>query len=721
MSHPITAPITSESLLPLLARWHAAARRRMHPVPGRSDWLFYGSGNQTSWAVQAHCTATAALAVLGGDGGMKAAGDEAIRMFRYLLATHRSGGDVTTSGKPWGHHWISVLGMERLAHALPALEPWMTEADRKGWNRLLLSESEFLLEGYKTVGAIDAATGRNKPESNLWNASVLYRCAALFPEVPNARRFREKAIALMLNGISTPADATSEAVFSGRPLREWHVGPNFTESLGLHHHGYLNVGYMVICLSQIAMFLLACRDENIPAPPEMLHHARELWQLVKSLTFPDGRLWRIGGDTRVRYCYCQDYAVPVWLLVRDLWNDREADAFLANWFSLVATEQGDGGEFLSRRLSELETISPLYYSRLEGDRAVSVAMAIRWVRSGGLPAPREPGSAIAPLKTWHDAFHGAVMVRGERRWASWTSEGAVSPVGTLALPGASDLVEWGTNLAGSVRGAGCTFTARRLSETMDRFPGGFLVAARYRWEGANDPAEGSETETVAEGQTVYAALPDDATVIILQRAVKTGAGYVREIAGLNLSIPNDIYNNHIRSYSIHGQEHRLAGAGECALEETIPCGDRLGIDGKLELHALYGGGLQLRRPGKRTVNLSKHALLQFGGAGAHLYCDRMAIPFDNRQRFEQAGTLLFDIGVLGAVGGVSPEGCAVSDSTAAVKIVEARGADGQRYRLLANFSPEACDIPPCPGGAKRLGGTESTTLLPGEAVLYHLP
>ncbi len=60
-------------------------------------------------------------------------------------------------------------------------------------------------------------------------------------------------------------------------------------------------------------------------PPEALyHHVYDLWEKVKKFTFPDGRLLRIGGDTRVRYCYCQDFAVPMWIMMADCLKDMDA-------------------------------------------------------------------------------------------------------------------------------------------------------------------------------------------------------------------------------------------------------------------------------------------------------------------------------------------------------------------------------------------------------------
>ena len=89
----------------------------------------------------------------------------------------------------------------------------------------------------------------------------------------------------LLNGICLPDEAKSEKIIKGKPLSEWNVGANFFESFALNHHGYLNVGYMVICLSNIAMIHFAYKKRGLKAPEELYHNAYGLWQLIKKGRF----------------------------------------------------------------------------------------------------------------------------------------------------------------------------------------------------------------------------------------------------------------------------------------------------------------------------------------------------------------------------------------------------------------------------------------------------
>lgn len=86
-----------------------------------------------------------------------------------------------------------------------------------------------------------------------------------------------------------------------------------------------------------------------------MRHAYELWQLIRTLTFDDGRLIRIGGDSRARYCYCQDYALPMWMFVSDAFGE-DCSGLMRGWMEILHKEikcNGDGS-FLSERAGYLE-------------------------------------------------------------------------------------------------------------------------------------------------------------------------------------------------------------------------------------------------------------------------------------------------------------------------------------------------------------------------------
>jgi len=314
--------------------------------------------------------------------------DRALRGLRFSLASHHTGDYHCTDGTCWGRTWISALGIERMMHGVDRLETHLTDADRARLRDMLADEGDYQLS-VPVLAGLWNKDRRNKPESNIWNGAICARAALYCPEHPHVDDWMERAHLYFLNGISVPVDAEDNTIIAGKPLKEWHIGANFFPHYALDHHSYLNVGYMVICLSNIAMLHYAFALRGKKPPQTLYHHAAELWALVRRLIFADGRLLRIGGDTRIRYCYCQDYLIPTLIFAVDHWADPHALDLLERAVELVQREQAESedGRFLCNRLAELERQSPYYYTRLESDKAVVLSMALDWLEKRNLDTP----------------------------------------------------------------------------------------------------------------------------------------------------------------------------------------------------------------------------------------------------------------------------------------------------------------------------------------------
>jgi hypothetical protein len=303
------------------------------------------------------------------------------------------------------------------------------------------------------------------------------------------------------------------------------------------------------------------------------------------------------------------------------------------------------------------------------------------------PQPRR----IEPLKAWSDQFHGAAMVRGNRRLASWVWKAAQQPCGTVVPADRSDMVEWQWNLAGLIRGTGCDFKATTEKKpVLYTFDGGFATCGRYRWIASSNPGEGASPEDVAVAQTAMVALPDDATVVVLQRAAATRPVYVNQVLGLNFNMPNDVFNGGTRTYRFEGKDRRIVGAGgaESPAREVLACGKTLQVDGRVSVGVIHGeSGLSLFRPGARNATMSRNASAVLSGTGASLYCDVIAIPVQLSQRFCDAHQRLYDVGV--AIGvDFTPHAIAHGKPESDLKVVEITGADRGRYVIAANFSDQ---------------------------------
>lgn len=746
--------IAHSDYLRLLEPWVKPFRDDCYTPPARPELLCYGTG-YNGWGMQTHQKAFAAIAVLAADPGTDSARtgmsrtdllDNALRMLRFMLESHVEGSYQCEDGTSWGHTWISALGVERMMHGMEAIEEHLTAADRELLRRVLVSECDWLLDHYEIVGHPLNESGRNKPESNLWNGSLLHRTAALYPDTPRAEAYREKGSRFLVNAVSVASDALSEAVVDGRAVSEWFVGDNFLEeSYALNHHGYLNVGYMVICLSNAAMLHFAFKRLEMAPPEALYHHVRELWSTVKPMLFPDGRLIRLGGDTRVRYCYCQDYLLPALLLAADVFGDRDCPELEAGWLEQVQAEMAANGDgsYLSARCADLKRVSPLYYTRLESDRAVSLSYGAYWRRLfNSLPMDRgAPGDKPAAVPyAWRDGHHGACFVKGKRRIASWTWLAAEGPQGLCLPVEGSDLAEWRYNLAGRIQGTGVLNEYQTVAHDHRMFEGGFVTWGKALACTGELLAEQQGREVLAAAQTAFGALPDDCTAVVLQYAKTVTRSYISSVRGLLLHVPNDVFNGSRRTYRYGETEAVLAGAGgaehigtvqqngtnpveggeqgisadQSEGEQRIDTGSHwLNVDGRLGVVQAYGDEpLTLYRPGRRQIGLKhRHQSDTLG----MLYADEICSPYWDTMQAVPPDTVLVDTGfaVLAGAGPQETGGLAEDGSCAAVAVevagepvraVLVKGADGLHYLLAANFGEEEV----CP--AVRLSGLPATLL-----------
>ncbi|MFW5798636.1 MAG: hypothetical protein ACOCXX_03175 [Planctomycetota bacterium] len=701
----MTERITANDYLSVLEPWAAWSRTYDYVPPERTDLLAFGSGYNT-WGVQTHQKAFSALAVLAADPatdysrvgcGRDELIDRCLRMLRFNLESHIEGSFHCTDGTSWGHTWISVLGVERMMHAVEAIESSLADDDRELLERVLVSEADWLTDHYEIVaGPIE----NNKPESNLWNGALLHRVATMYPDTPRAEQYRDKGSRFLVNSISIASDADSDSVVDGRPVHDWFIGDQFFDpSFALNHHRYLNVGYMVICLSNAAMVDFFYRTRGVEPPEALLHHLEDLWNVVRGFVLPDGRLCRIGGDTRVRYCYCQDYLIPTLLQAAERFGSVEAPAMEAGWLAQVRREvehNGDGS-YLSDRCRELSTASQLYYTRLESDRACTLSMGAYWRRVLSIP---DEIVQPEPLRcTWHDDYHGASMVRGRRRLSSWVWRSAERPQGLVVPVDASDMAEWQVNLSADVVGEG----GKNIQEMVDHgeavFDGGFVAWGRSEAHSSWMMAEGQREESVAYNRVAFAALPDDRTTVVLQHMTGTPRRvFFNEIRAVNLKVPNDLFNGNTRRFASDDGTIERRGVGSEPEELTLHS-DWLTIDDRLSLVAGYGiHGLQLLRPGRRQIGLSKYDAKE--RAGGMLFAEEIVACRRTGLQSMEPGSLLVDCGfaVLAGTdaettrrwcneGGIRPVQC--DDN--AVRAVVVKGDDGSSYVLALNTSEEAVE------------------------------
>jgi hypothetical protein len=684
--------------LELLHNWAEYSERYWSTLPDGTG--FYGTGFN-SWGVQTNQKYFGALATLATHPASPADKDwatqRALGALRFSLSSHISGAGRCSDGTQWGHTWISALGIERMMFAVYALREKLSDEDQNALRRVLCSEADYLLTEYsrgnyaKITGHLWNDSGRNVPESNLWNGALQWRAAAVFPDHPHGADWKERAHCFLINAVSVPGDEVGETVVAGKPVRERFAGANFFPNYALDHHGYLNVGYMVICTSNAAMLHFDLKAAGLERPASLDHHQADLWRVVRRMIFPNGRLARIGGDTRVRYAYCQEYLLPSLLYAADRLGEEHAAELIEAQIQLIAqeAEYSSDGSFYGKRLARMKKENPYYFTRLESDRACALAQLVCYAPLVSECAEPKTKIEESVRGGWHEPGHGAALHRSETRFASfaWRSNGRTQ--GLCLPPDMGHLAEWQQNLCSVIRflGDDGDGNAQRkvLRHEIETFDGGFLTWGEIA-EGMNlKVAEGWSGTDTARHHLAFAALPDGHTVVGLEYSHNTDRrSYLAELQGLHFAFANDFYNGFERRIFSASGERLLSLPAQ---EGVLPLGGRwANIENHVGVIGIYGADeLALHRSATRR-----------GGKFSSLFAEEICYPCELETRAVEPNEVLLDIGwmVISQASARQTERAAQSISFFAAESVRAArvpGQDEKAYAVVFNFGKVAFD------------------------------
>lgn len=689
------------SYLISILKWLKPASRFISEHHTEKGLYFYGPGYD-GWGMQTTQKAFAAFAVAAASEDY----DEttarmtrektlqyALGLFRYCIRTHKVGDILLNDGASWGNTWISSLGIERMMHGVDAIWDHLNDEDKASLKNVLKAECDWLLKEYPVEADLIASTGKNKPESNIWNGAILLRTSMMYPDLPHKEDYEKKGNAFFVNGISVAADRFSDAVYDGYKVSDLFAGANFFDSYSLDHHSYLNIGYMAICLSNIAMLYFFCRMHGIRVPQCIHHHAAELWKLLKTCTFPDGRLCRIGGDTRVRYCYCQDYLIPVLLYARDALGDMDTYVLEEKWQEHMLLEQSLNADrsYLGGRAKDLKELSPLYYTRLESDRAVVASMGYMWNKFLSREGFCESNQTNQVLDSWHEEFHGACMTRGKKRIASFVWSGAEGPTGLCVPLNNSDMAEWRQNMVAQVIGPATTgrgFKTKWHNECV--FDGGFIIIGETSnyYSDTSYMAEGERGKDFANHSILFAALPDDSTVVCMQLVRAQNRVHISSVKGMFLQIPNDIFNGNYRTVCGENFSRHL----ESIPEETAVINtysEWINIDDCIGIIKGYGKSrIELFRNAFRQIGIKDKPLKKEFLYAEEFCMDTLSLPF-----WAEDGAVLVDVGFIVKADINSKRTKEAAAMTKAVSFtgngllrwIETIGEDGKKYLIAVNF------------------------------------
>ena len=185
----------------------------------------------------------------------------------------------------------------------------------------------------------------------------------------------------------------------------------------------------------------------------------------------------------------------------------------------------------------------------------------------------------------------------------------------------------------------------------DSFPGGFLTYGKTDVI-SDEYLEGQSKTRTAINRLVFAALPDDKTIVGMQYATSCIHNYYESIKGLNLNIPNDLYNDNIRDYYYNGGCQSLKGpSGE---ERIWKCHTNwINADNCMGIFKVYGDDkITVYSPGRRQIGT--HDTIRGYGLG-FMHADQICFSFIKDSSGVLPGTVLYDIGYVIRVGETAEE------------------------------------------------------------------
>src|SRR5690606_30860861 len=140
-------------------------------------------------------------------------------------------------------------------------------------------------------------------------------------------------------------------------------------------------------------------------------HQDGLWGALRKMIFADGRLLRLGGDSRVRYAYCQEYILPTLLYAADCFADAHAEELVDRTLEMIEKEAAfnGNGSLMGSRLEMLRGENAYYSPRLESDRAATIASIVAYRDLVNWPKPADESFQQSVAGGWIEPEHKSVM------------------------------------------------------------------------------------------------------------------------------------------------------------------------------------------------------------------------------------------------------------------------------------------------------------------------
>lgn len=123
-------------------------------------------------------------------------------------------------------------------------------------------------------------------EVNAWTGGGIAVVSNLLRRHPHRAQWEQKAREYMISGFATEADAASDRVVDGRPLREWLRGANAFPDHVVENHGFIHPDYLQT-FSEMVRAAVAYRLAGESLPEALTFNAEPCFDRLAFLSLPD--------------------------------------------------------------------------------------------------------------------------------------------------------------------------------------------------------------------------------------------------------------------------------------------------------------------------------------------------------------------------------------------------------------------------------------------------
>lgn len=214
--------------------------------------------------------------------------EKAIKAIRYGIFTHNAVKKMTctTNNAYWGPpDWQSSLQSHTLLFAAHLMWDEFDEQMHKD------IEAVAVAEGNRGVNTAPAGytTGNTGAEENAWDTNGPSIAYNMFPQHPNAQKWREASIKFAMNSLSRKADMNDPTIVDGKPASEWITKWNIFDDYALENHNILHPTYQMspnLSFADSAVYY-AYFDHELPDGFKY-NVEKSFNRVLKTLVYPTG-------------------------------------------------------------------------------------------------------------------------------------------------------------------------------------------------------------------------------------------------------------------------------------------------------------------------------------------------------------------------------------------------------------------------------------------------